>query len=360
MTNLRYSTVQWIVPIGLLCLIAGIPIPVQSVDFGSLPADTESMRSTSENQSLLNYRKTLWRGQPDDLLFEVTTLNQSLVWISATNNKLHVNEGDHVNPYPGSVSLEVPGEILAMDVNSMPHLESKILISLTLLQGNQLISKLVSYNGSTDSLTPYYQSRWKALRPLDGFLYGQPYSAEQGWGASIYRLQTTADGYRRSESSDLPTDAVLLHMTRLPSGATVYLDEGGDLRLARGNQILANIDGSFGESSRTYRHRADQQRGSHNQIRIPPEYIASRNRVAVVDNPSAHRGILDVMKTAGKSDIHLFHWNGDELGESVRLGPMNGRILDLEVSHANPDQLLWLRQSPAGPVFLEMVDFGRP
>jgi hypothetical protein len=339
----------------LLVLTAHGPSPAQTVDFEAL-GERESQAPRNQRRTLIESRQQLWEGRVNRLMFETAITRGTLVWASVDGTQLHVSTGQQIGLYPGDIRKQFGGRILSLDVNRMPHLRNRILISVTYWTQNRIVTDLLSFNVQSRELATFHSTNMAAIRPLNNFLYGQSYDPFGGWATDVFRLSTTSEGYQWDREVKVPAGARLLHMERLPGGHVSYIKDDGTFVVSKGPRITRSISEGFGGKSRffgQYNPREDTRRSS---VRMPPQFIAKHNLIAVAKNNVNGAGVDVELSTGEEGAIELFRWRRGSIVNRFTLGPVPGRILDIEISGANPSQLLWLRRVESERVVLEMID----
>lgn len=352
--NVLWSSVT--VAFLFMLLFQPTPAGSQSLDFGELQQE-RAVQSLTRN--LAESKKTLWTGNVDQLMFETTIARNTLIWVGASGSQLHLSTGRRINLYPGEIQHQIPGRILSLDVNRMPHLRNRVLIAVSYWSQNRLVTELFSYNIQTDELISYYTENMSAIRPLNDFLYGQSYDPGRGWATDIFRMKTVSEGYAWNREIKVPAGARLLHMERLPGGHVSYIKDDGSFVISRGERIKRAINENFGANARYFGHYSPREDTQRETVRIPPQYIPESQLIAVPKNGVGGGSVSDDLGTNEQGAIELFRWRNSSIVNRFTIGPIDGRILDVEISDVNPSQLLWLRKTSDSGVALEMIDFSQ-
>jgi hypothetical protein len=329
----------------------------QTFDFGT-SANEEASRSVSE---LKQEAETLWRGKAEYLQFETALLRNQLLFISATSTNLSLNLGTELDPLRTEFEKRMPGKILLIDAHSLPDRPRIAVLSVTYLTGDRFKTSVfvVRSEDGRPKLREFEESNWRLIRPVGGWMMAQQYDPESLWQQPINYLTTKTSGYVTGESVPLPDSARLMSLLKLTDEQWVYINKSGDLILTDGKEILSTISGEFGATPTLLRpiRNSWKRQNLSEPVRLSPEYIPSKEWLAVMENPSAPSGLLGWFSRRNEpSTIKLFSTEGSSIGLLDTIGPFPGDVFDVEVSPANPHQLLWLRRNLEGNVVLEMLD----
>jgi hypothetical protein len=345
-----------------LLVCGGWIAPAAAYDFGQL--QNPSSQPAVEQQNLTNQVQRLRQGTLEDPGgVEIDRVNQTLVWVVAAGQTLHVSTGSSPDLVPGVNQQSVTGTVIGMDLYPLSNHPGKALLSVNTLADNSPSTHLYALrvNKRTVTLEEIEQRSSAILRPLDGFVYGQEYGASGSWNA-IYRYRTERTGYEPHTPLALPVDTPrLLSLTPIDGQRWSIISPDGDLTLLTPGRTLDTLSGEFGgtgEDLATKRLNSRRPQTSE-PIRLAPTYLAPLNTLAVVRNPSGSGGIAALfgMSSNRKNTvIRLVEIRDDTLVSTASVGPLNGRIIDMEVPRANPRQLLWMRVDSSGTFYLEMLD----
>lgn len=343
----------------ILCVTS--PSQAETIDFNDLSQQSNNDRL----ETLLNERKTLWTGRTGFLNFEAGVLDDELLLVSATSNRLIVNTGQSLDLLNGDLQESLPGRVLYLDLHSVPRHPRIALVTVTILAQNTLKSTVYSLKTTPDEglkLNAFYESNWSLIRPLEDQLYRQQYDPQSLWIENIEYLQTTRSGYKPAGSLGAPSGARLSSMTRLGDTEWAIINNDGNLLHIVDGRVTTRIRGNFGGTSHMLQPR--QTKWSEGElgeaIRLPPVQMKNQNILAVMYNPRSSGGVLSwIFGGSSPSSIELFNLGGKRLQFQGSIGPLQGRVLDVEAPASSSNQLLWLRRSGRKEVSLEMIDFSK-
>lgn len=343
-----------------LLSLAAAPLVAQPIDFGKMAEEKER----EELSTLLTETRTLWQGEAEQLQFETGVLDDELLVLSATNRRLRFSVGNEFDPLEGDYSQRIPGKILFLDLHSLPNRPEIALSTVTFLTGQELKTNvfMIRLNEGEPEVTSFHEATWKLLRPVGNRMMSQVFDPGELWQNEIHLLRTTQSGYSRDEPVSLPEGSRLMSVTRLDEQRRVSINGEGDLVLSRNDEVLSTVEGDFGATSHVLEPLRGNWRRTDKQepVRLAPEHVEGEELIVVMVNPPVRTGLQGFFSQGNSpSTIKFFSFRGNELTEQSLLGPYEGRVLDLEVSPANPDQLLWTRRTPNGRVLLEMLDMSR-
>lgn len=297
--------------------------------------------------------------------FETDLLGSSPVWIIAANHKILISRGNQPDFNSTKLSVSKPSKIINLDLFTFPRKNSQALITISFLTGSTLRTDIHKLTIDNDNLKQQLiqKSSGALVRPIGDLLYGQSFSKSMLWSDQIKQYKTEAGKYRPGTPLKFPVQqARLLTLTSLSDGKWIMINPEGNLHLMTRSNILDTISGNYGMTGNSLETKRLKERRPEKAeaVRLKPVYIPSKNIVATADNPGENSGLGQLFSggNSGRDDsnIDLFQVDGT-LAKYGSLGPLNGKIVDLEVPEANPDQLLWIRQSEANQYKLEMIDF---
>lgn len=355
---------------GLVFLVVVLvfpPVPharSDSVDFGNLePRSAEPSPRTPvpRSRNLTRHRSTIWSGAAPNLQLETGLVQDQVLWVAASNTELHISHGTRREFYPGDRVERIPGQLVLLDLHSLPRDESRALITLIYFHGDQLRTRIYAFEaGSNPRLARLHEENWTAIRPVGDLLYAQSYDRNRLWLPTIYRLRTTRAGYEKSARVKFPEGTRLTSLTEIDPRRHVYVNENANLVYTLSGRVLDQIDGTYGASTEmlTPRGRTMRESTEKEPVFLPPAFLPDANLIAVAENPLPRTGLRGwLFGGETPSSLQLFRPLEDRFETVANIGPFQHRILDVEVPEANPSQLLWLRRRADGDLVLEMIDF---
>ena len=333
----------------------------QTIDFGKMDVEKESSRNISK---LLTETQQLWEGQTENLQIETGMLDGKLLVLTATNQRLRVNLGNELDLLEGEVSRRIPGKILLLDSHSLPNRSGRALVTVTFLTGDEFRTTVlvVSREAGEINLQKFDSKPWKMIRPVGDRMFSQTFDPNKLWQNDISFLRTTRTGYVNDRETDLPEGIRLTSLARLSDERWVGTNGNGNLVLLEGGKILSTVEGDFGAPSHVLKPLNNSwRRGDQGEpVRITPEVIEGEELLVVMENPPVQTGLQGFLSPGSDpSTLKFFSYGDNELTERSMVGPFEGRVLDVEVPPANPNQLLWLRKLSEERVVLEMLDLSR-
>lgn len=335
---------------------------VKAYDFSDLGGDTESNRI--EKRNLTNDVRTIRRGSAPDLKqFEVEELNGKLLWVGIGDRKIHLTRGGTPRLTDGHLQKEVDGSILAADLHTLR--DSRVLLSVVFRTYTGLDSKMYVLSAKNESLNlrEMDHKQGVALRILGDTLYGQAFTTNAFWNGPIVRYEPGDQRYNRNEPVKLPVERPrLLSSIRIEDNRWATIDPSGDLSLVSPAKVLQKIEGDYGATNVNFSsERANTRRPERSEnLKLAPVYSSEQNLLAVARNPSSGSGFMSLFSggsSGNQAILSFFEHHNNRLHESATAGPLEGRIVDLHVSKANENQILWLRKLEDGSYRLEMLDF---
>lgn len=340
------------------------PSWTDTYDFSTFESNEEN--NTTRKTDFTDKRLELWNGAGRNIKrFETVLIGDRLVWAYVMNRSIHFRSGKRPDFGTGSIQEKIPGLILNFDLYSLDHSQGNALLTVTYRSNKSLYTAIYSLNqtGNSLRLKKFKTLESTALRPLDQFMYGQTYGPATFWATSIYEYRTTSTGYQQGQPLNLPVNSKrIFSLTSLGSDRWIAINGKGNLVLTARGRKFNQVEGDFGITTDSLNtDRAASRRPEKSEpIRLSPAYLPEKNIVAVPKNPRNESGLQGFLFGGGSSSassIVLFRINQSTISKIGSIGPMSGRIRDLEVPTANPNQLLWLRTSTDDRSILEMVDF---
>ncbi len=156
----------------------------------------------------------------------------------------------------------------------------------------------------------------------------------------------------------------LLSMTWLGNGRWGAVTPDGNLNLVSSGDVLDTVQGNFGTTRNGVPSRGTLSRSPdiNERIRLAPGYLKPDKILAAVENPAGSNRLSSQLFGDGSPPrvmVRLFRIRRNQLIRTGFMGPLRGRIIDMDVSNAAPQQLLWLRIEPPDTYHLEMIELAR-
>ncbi len=353
------------VTVTLILLLCVIPKPAVSYDFSNLGEKTRDTRNNS-TKNLTSRVQTLRQGSlPELRKLEVDSLGSDLLWVVAVSGSLRFSRGNSPKFTQGHLSHRITGDLLSLDLYPLPDRSRNALLSVNVRSAGTVQSTVyaVSPRDGSIRLRQIDRKTGTILRPLGRFIHGQIYSSSSLWQGKFYRYRTTESGYQRSGPVDFPdVRPRLLSLTHLNGTRWSFITPDGNLNLITGQRTLDTISGNFGATRRELSsNRSMSKRPNTSEtIRLAPAYLEPERTLAVVSNPSPSNGLSSLLfggSNRNNALIRFFEVRGNQLVRGSFVGPLDGRIIDMDVPRANREQLLWLRVENGETFHLEMIDF---
>ncbi|MFB6345769.1 MAG: hypothetical protein ABEK50_08370 [bacterium] len=335
------------------------PVSSKTVDFGELQQE----KNSGSLPSLLDNKERLWSGKAKQLHLETGLFSDDLLVVSATSKKLFVSTGGPIDLLSGSISKRLPGRIVNLDLKTSSGSTEVAHVAVTLVTGNTLKTKIFDLTKTKKdnlTLTQVFRTNWALVRNVEDSFYRQEFDPQSGWVDEIVKIDVSPSSGPLQRTLRIPKTSRLDSLSHIDDNRWVFLEGNGHLVLVVDGERTAVIEGNFGRSSRTptVGNGRSKQFDPDRFLRLAPVYLKKDHLLAVVNNPSPGRGIMNIFR-AGEthSSIELFELSNDSLKKIGSIGPQDGRVLDVDVSDANPNQLLWIQQLDDKTVSLEMIDF---
>ncbi|MFB6345419.1 MAG: hypothetical protein ABEK50_06575 [bacterium] len=335
-------------------LLMGSVLPLGAVDFGEYKQSSE--KSVKQKQIQVEPEK-LWSGQGESLRFEVTSFQEDVLWVVADSKKIHLQTGLTGGLLPGAFSKRIPGEIYEVEISPFPSRPDFVLLSVFYKHGPNFRTTLYGIQPGENrfQLREIRTFDLKLVRPVDGRLYQQGIPPGELWKDAIYHVKT--GGQFEVSSAPLPFtgEPRLTSLVQHNNGKWVYLDNNGSMHYVDGKTILDEVDSQYGTLNKIIKSgRSDRSRES---LRLAPVLLGNGDLLAVAKNSSYRGGAQQMFTEQQAGFLELFQVNNQSLVSVETFGQQADRILDVETSHLNPNQLLWLAKTGPGEVALMMADF---
>lgn len=361
----QFNRLIFLLVVSLLAFtFVGIP-GVQSYDFSRLG---EPSNQTREPRNFTNDVQSLRTGSiPGLSQFEVDAIDGKLVWIVGADRTLHLSTGNNPKFTPGDYTRELSGTIVKLDLFPLVNQSNQALLTVIVKSSSTLKTNIfsVKLSGQHSLLRKIENKNNHVLRPIGNYLLGQTFDPSAVWQKTIYRYRTTKSGYQQDVPVHLPVSQPrLLSLSSLGEDRWAMITQSGDLTLLTNRSVLDTVDGNFGATQHNLSsNRAMSKRPETTEpIRLPPNYIQSQDLLSVTRNPSSSWGLGSLLfggNTAGNAVIKLFQVRRNQLVRAGSIGPLNGRIVDVDSPQTSPEQLLWVRVEKPDTFHLEMIDFSK-
>lgn len=337
--------------------------PGDPIDFRRL--DTAPETPPADRRRIIGGEKTIRSFNRDITQFETAMLSGRLLWAASDEDHLYFARGAEGlgQLVRSGLRVELDGRIVSLDLHTMSHLPDTVLLSVVhrsvRQMGDRILTTLYAVETSGEQLRvdSYYRTHDRVVRLIGDRFFAQGFDAPDMWRRKIYRLKSTDSGYEVETELNRPDDTRLLSTSALPGGLWAQLLSRGDLVLSRGDRTVARREGNFG--LRPFELTSRSKHARSEPVRVPPVYLPNHEQIAVVRNPP-DPGLFGLLsENGGESYLKLFEVQPPSLDEVALIGPFPTRFLDVEVSEANRDQLLWLRRRKGGGSILQVVDLSR-